>query len=274
MYNRFRMSDVDDVPVSSPGDPTTGTDADDSTLQAWETAHKNLFQAVIEGARMRTWLKDTYGLTSPEFVDYNAIWVPYAAHWAAVQMVIENHGLEPKSGLIFPDVLTNGQNGIDQMQTVADNWAKGLFADGTAPQDFISTLTAPLQQAYLDAHPDLTQGMEMVGFIPLIIWGIILIVGFISSAYMVHETHKEAQDQIDLTQKTSDFCTQHNLSPADCMKALQGQTTSLQKSKDSSASFLGLIPTPLLWGIAIWGGYKVFVELNTMDNSNRRKRLN
>jgi len=231
------------------------TDVDQQTLTDWEKAHKGLFQSVIDGARFRLGLKSQYGIDSPEFKEYEAVWVPIAAHWAAVQEVVEQNGLEPPSGLSFPDVLTNGQAGIDKMQEVANYWETGKLADGTSPLDYIKTFPDFMQAAYLSAHPELNPSAQGIGILPLIIWAVMWIIGSLSAAYIVHETHKESSDQQDLIEKTNKFCTDHNLTPAQCQALLLNQTTSVEKQASSSPGLLASIGTPI--GIAI-GGFLLY----------------
>ncbi len=61
---------------------------------------------------------------------------------------------------------------------------------------------------------------NQLGFIPLIIWGVILLVGFFSADYIVSQTTTTVEDKQKLIKSTADICTQLKLSPEACQALL------------------------------------------------------
>lgn len=93
--------------------------------------------------------------------------------------------------------------------------------------------------------PGTTQG---IGFIPLLIWGVIAIAGFFTVSYIVDETTTTAQEKSDLLKDTEQTLKNLNIPPEEAAKIIS-QT---QKEASSNTGLFGgggmLIPIGL--GIA------------------------
>lgn len=74
-----------------------------------------------------------------------------------------------------------------------------------------------------------------IGIIPLIIWGVIAIVGAFSAAYIVDETTETNAERGDLLEKTKKFAQEMKLTPEQTTQIVQGQQASEQAQTESTS---------------------------------------
>ena len=103
-----------------------------------------------------------------------------------------------------------------------------------------------------------------MGIIPLIIWGVIVLAAAISAAYVVNRLTVSTNDRIELMRTTEQTCKDLNLTPQQCANMVtatqQEETKSTQGVTDAAAAVGGGFTKILLWGAALFLGYKLINE--------------
>lgn len=163
-----------------------------------------------------------------------AILIPHVSTWVVNEMSVEKSGATPAlfDTAKFPGLkgiaeLFLTKEGLKYLQGVAQGWDKDK--KGT-------------------------------GFIPLIIWGVIALIGYFTVHDLTTKDAKTIEAQKDLVDSTNTFCSQHGLSQDDCKKMLSEQTQSAQANVASGGpDFFTWIKWALFAGAAFWG-YNTFLK--------------
>ena len=103
------------------------------------------------------------------------------------------------------------------------------------------------------ADIDAEKNTKGIGFIPLLIWAVVAIIGLFTAEEIVDETTTTTEEQKDLLDKTSQVCKDLNLNAADCKKLITEQTEAPEKS--GGGIFSGLT-TFLVLGLVGYGVVK------------------
>lgn len=77
---------------------------------------------------------------------------------------------------------------------------------------------------------DKEKTIQGMGFIPLLIWGIIAIVASFSAVQIVDEMNTTTEEQANLTTVTNNFCVDNQLTPEQCSALLAQQTAATTNS--------------------------------------------
>ncbi len=125
-----------------------------------------------------------------------------AKGWYEAQTFLEQNAHIPKVSVTLNDFLVNNKRGAISIQA-------GKYIDKSGK----------------------VNGIASIGIIPLIIWGVILIIGAISAAYIVHRLTTTTQDRKDLLIATEQTCKDLNLTPDQCTNVV----TTVQKEESSNA---------------------------------------
>lgn len=197
----------------------TGAAPTAAQIAAFEKAHKLLFAALVQAGMFRIQLARKYGLKSPQFLNYNKLYIPKVKKFGARQIVLEKRaGIPPivKTADLINAFFTS--EGIKHLVQVAKSY---------------------------------DQSGKGIGFIPLIIWAVIAIAGAFTATSIVDETHTTSEEMRDLVNDTADFCAKNNLTPEQCKELLKEETK--QIDTDSGGGIFGgiLMPLLLLGGAAI-----------------------
>jgi hypothetical protein len=176
-----------------------------------EKEHKNLFWQLavsnntylnLQKKYMPIWNKDKNYLKSPSWKTVTALGgqiLVKAHHWFETQKELEAKAKIPKTNITENDFLQPKKNLAIQNQNLI----------------------------YFTGH-GLNGG---IGIIPLIIWGVVLIVGAISAAYIASRLTVSTQDRVDLLAKTAQTCKDLNLTPDECANVVS--TVQTQETKNS-----------------------------------------
>ena len=97
-----------------------------------------------------------------------------------------------------------------------------------------------------------------IGIIPLIIWGVIAIVGAVSAAYIVSRLSVTTQDRVDLLQATKQTCIDLNLTPDQCANIVtstqQEETHNSQGVTSATEAVGGSITKLFVFGLLAFFG--------------------
>lgn len=154
-----------------------------------------------------------------------------AKGWYEVQDYLEKTAGIPKVNVSINDFLQYKKRGaiLNQANVWIDKSGKVSGADGCYKQS--------------------------IGIIPLIIWGVVALVGAISAAYIVHRLTTTTQDRKDLLAAAEQTCKDLNLTPAQCADVVQ--TTQKEETKNTEGvtkaidSATGGIKTVVLGGLGL-----------------------
>ena len=159
-----------------------------------------------------------------------------AKHWFDTQYYLEQNGGIPKVKIKQDDFLKANQslNILKQASEYVKNWSgSGIMGNDTSG----------------------------IGIIPLIIWGVIAIVGAVSAAYIVSRLSVTTKDRIDLLDATKQTCIDLHLTPDQCANVVtttqQEETHNSQGVTDTAESITGGIKTLFLYGIALFFGLQL-----------------
>lgn len=145
-------------------------------------------------------------------------------------------------------------------QAKFDKAGAKIFDQPIKPTDWFdrknfNKLQSIVQQ--IDAENRATSG---IGFVPLIIWAVIAIVGFFTAEEIVDEMNDTAEEQTQLVTATNKFCVDNKLTPAQCKAMLEQQT--------NASSGGGGMGSKLLWaGLGIGA---LFLGYNYLKNQNKK----
>lgn len=189
-----------------------------------EKAHKQQLVNLLQAIRFRKMLysKTFDGKTGSQ----SEPWKHYAklvwdlwSSWYARQMKMEKNPGVQKEGIKADD--WNTPDGQKKLEALAKKW------DQT--------------------------GQGVIGFIPLIIWGIIAIAGMFTAVEITDELNTTEEEQADLIKTSNDYCTKYNLTKEECQKFMTQQTTTLQTNTEGSG-----MGTMIKWGLIAFVGLKAF----------------
>lgn len=109
-----------------------------------------------------------------------------------------------------------------------------------------------------------------IGVVPLIIWGVIAIVGAVSAAFIVNRLTVTTADRVELLNATKKACTDLNLTPEQCAQVVtttqQEQTKGHEGVTDTVSEFGSGIKSTLLWGLAIFLGFQFLSKQKTAQH--------
>lgn len=205
----------------------------EAQLRNLEIAHKQHMISLIQSALFRIGVAERYGIGSPQFISYNYNYVKSLTKWVDREM-----RLMKKSGKgTLPEWIYKERPG--KFGT--------LFFDRAGV-----TILQKLAQ-------EIDKEGKGIGFIPLIIWGIIAIAGFFTASEIIDETNNTSQEQAILISSTQDFCKQNNLSKEECEKLLQTQT----EATKGQGGFFDSLTKIALWGAAAFVTVKFVIPAFT-----------
>lgn len=202
-------------------------------IQAYEIQHKSLFVLVV--LANRTWLAmpKMMGkfINDKNSKQYKA-WIAYGnkiksilQNWVKRQVALERAGV-PKFDLKYFSYFFDKKRQLELEK----------FALTYIKPDSIKNLP-------------LTKG---IGFIPLIVWGVIAIAGLFTAAYIVDETTTTAQEKEDLMSSTKKTLQELNVPPEQAAQIISQTQKEASESKGlfSGGGFMNLL---LIGGAAYLG---------------------
>jgi len=204
-------------------------------IQQLETSHKRLMIALIQSARLLFGFIKKYGLNSEIAQQYKKIYVPLATNWYQRQAELEKSGGVQKIPYKMPPGWKDKQGNAH------------LF-----PGDFFTVEGVKNLEDYAMSIDKEGKG---IGFIPLLIWAVILITGFFSAGYITDKLTATTRDQAALVKQTDEFCTAHGLSTEECKQVMAEQT---EAGKNGEAG--SYILPALLFAGAAYLGYELLIK--------------
>lgn len=183
-------------------------------IRALEKAHKQALVNLLQAMKFRYLMYTKLGSNSPEWKKYAQLSFDIWKSWYARQQRLEKGGAT-KEGILQNDWLT--KPGVKKLEALAKKWdAKG-------------------------------QG---IGFIPLLIWAVVALVGFFTAYQITDELNTTAQEQEQLINATDSICQKYKFTPEECNKFMTDQTK--QVTQKSEGGLLSTILKPLIFvGIGI-----------------------
>jgi hypothetical protein len=167
-----------------------------------ETALTQQFFNLVQGARFRINLARRGDPKKPlsenkAFVSYNATFVPLVNKWINREVKYEQA------------LLTVG--------------VKGIIATGDLKyEDFFYAASLPKLDALVKKW-DKDSGVHGIGFIPLLIWAVVIIIGLFTAKTITDDLTTTTQEKAQLLDKTAQTCKELNLTPDQC-NAMISQT--------------------------------------------------
>jgi len=191
-----------------------------------EAAHKNLFVQLVLAAILRRNLLLKFGKDSKQFKQFNRLFWIRVTKFVTKQRRYESKGI-PRI-METGDLLDafNTREGLDKLMLVAKEYDK----EGKG-----------------------------IGFIPLLIWGVIALVGMFTADSIVDETTNTAEEIQKMTDSTNQFCKDNNMTPDDCRKIMQEQ---IETTKSEGGFFSGIMKWILIAAAAFFG-FKYLVPMLT-----------
>lgn len=179
----------------------------DQQVRDLETALNDQFYYLVQGAAFRVAIARKYGLDSDAFKNYNALYTPLVRNWINIEVPYEQANL--KQGV------------------------KGIIASGDLVfDDFFLSASLPKLTALVkkwNKEPS-TGG---IGFIPLLIWAVIAIVGFFTAQKITDDLTSTTRDKTALLTATQSTAKDLGLTPAQATALITD--TQAQASKDSGS---------------------------------------
>ncbi len=188
----------------------------EAQIRALEKAHKQQLVNLLQAIRMRYIIYQKLGKDSPEWRKYaDMIWNMWK-NWYARQKKYEKSGGVEIENIAQDDWLT--PEGLKKLKALSVKWDKS--------------------------------GQGVMGFIPLIIWGVIALAGMFTAYEITDELNTTTEEQTQLIETTNKYCTDHNLDKAECQKFMTEQNTAVASPDSGMGSMVK-------WGILLFVGYKV-----------------
>jgi hypothetical protein len=188
-------------------------------LENLETAHKQHLISLIQGADFRLGIAEKYGKDSLQFLKWNTIFNTSMIKWLNRNIKLESQAKRR----MLPDWIYSEEGG---------NWVK-LFNT----REGVKKLVVLAKQ--------LDKEGKGIGFIPLIIWAVLGIVGLFTAESVVDELNNTAAEQKELIDASTKFCADNNLTPEQCKELLSEQT---QAVKDEGGGIMDIFGKLLLFG--------------------------
>ena len=213
-------------------------DATDQQVKDLEAAMTDQFYMLATAAALRIAIARKYGLTDPAFIDYNAKYVPLVKSWILREVPYEQENL--KQGI------------------------KGIIASGELVfDDFFLSASLPKLVA-LTKKFNVDGTTSGIGFIPLLIWAVIAIVGFFSAARITDDLTSTTKDKEALMKTTAETAAKLNLTPAQAQSLI---TTTQAEATAASTAASGGIADTLKWGALALGA--VFILPKILDATSK-----
>lgn len=110
-----------------------------------------------------------------------------------------------------------------------------------------------------------------IGFIPLIIWGVIALAGMFTVESITNQINSTTAQQKELIDSTNKLCKDNGLSTEECKKILSDTQTTIQTTDSNKGGGLfSSFGTLLLWGAGIWG-FTTFILPEIRKNKSQPK---
>lgn len=204
--------------------------ATEAQVKALETALIEQFFNLVQGARFRINLARMADPNKPldqyePFTSYNDVYLPLVQNWLKMEYQYEKTSFD-------------------------NNGVKGIILSGQLqPEDFFYSSSLPKLDA-LVAKFDAEKTTNGIGFIPLLIWAVIAIIGFFTAEHIADDLTSATKDKTALLDKTAQTCKDLNLTATQCNAMISQTQAEASTSGDS-------IFTYLKWGIGIFAAYKL-----------------
>ena len=182
-------------------------------IKELEKRHKIALVNLLQAMRFRYLMFLKLGKNSEEWKRYAQLSFDLWKSWYARQQRLEKGGA-PKEGILKDDWLT--QAGVKKLEALAKKW------DATG------------------------QG---IGFVPLIIWGVIALASFFTVYQITDELNTTAEEQETLINATEAICQKYKFNPEDCRKFMTEETK--QVTEKSGGMFSGIMKPLVFAGIAL-----------------------
>ena len=156
-----------------------------------------------------------------------------AQDWFKTQDYLEQYGKIPKAKVKYTDFLQPSKNVaiLKQASEYVKDWKGSLSGEDESG----------------------------IGVIPLIIWGVIAIVGAVSAAFIVSRLTVSTKDRVELLEATKNTCKELNLTPTECASVVtttqQEQTKNYEGVTETVHEAASGLSNTLLFGLAIFLGF-------------------
>jgi hypothetical protein len=182
----------------------------EAQVRALERAHKNQFVMLVGAAKFNQTLSKNYAwlpntdYRKKAFLKFGTEFIPVLAKWIMRQENLERAGI-PKMPVVVRDFFSR-----DRMPYL---------------EELVRSINAE------------TQVNGQMGFIPLIIWGVIAIAAIFGATEIVDETNTTAEERQDLMATSSKTCTDLKLTPEQCAQMIN----TAQTEATTSGSGIGIM---------------------------------
>lgn len=162
-------------------------EATQAQFTALEKAMTEQFKNLVDGATFRIMVARKFGLQSPAFKKYNNFFVPIVKKWIIREVKYERELL--KKGI------------------------KGIIASGDLKADdfYISASLPKLIALVKKWNKETTT--SGIGFIPLLIWAVIAIIGLFTAQEVVDDLTTTTEEKMDLMKQTQETAKELGLTP-------------------------------------------------------------
>lgn len=184
----------------------------EAQVKALEKAHKQALVNLLQAIRFRYIVYQKLGENSAEWKKYAGLVNDIGRRWYKRQVKLEKGGAT-KEGIAENDLFT--YNGNIKLRALAKKWD----AQGTG-----------------------------IGFIPLLIWAVVAIIGFFTADEIVDELNTTTEEQQALIEASDKICKEHNFNTEECKQFMVQQNTAVA---NPSSSFLGITPMKLALGAGV-----------------------
>lgn len=162
----------------------------EAQVKQLENAHKLALSNLLQAIRFRKIIYKKLGSNNPTYQNYaKFIWKLWQS-WYARQMKYEKAGVS-KENILKDDWIDN----VPKLEAVLKKW---------------------------DAAG------KGIGFIPLIIWAIVAIVGFFTAEEVVDELNTTTEEQESLIKTSQDICEKNHFSPDECKAYMTQQNAAVE----------------------------------------------
>jgi hypothetical protein len=193
-------------------------------IAALEKAHKEQLELLLQANDLYIALAQKF-LNTPkktEVQKYGISVFDKVIKWLKRQKELEKYGVPKLSAKIAPELFFKPTRQEELRRNVADNFKQG-------------------------------KGENLLGVIPLIVWGAVLIVSAISAAFIVDEITTTAQEKADLLRATEETITRLGLTKEQAAALLQQTQEEASKSGEGITSTIktGIIGVGAILGLIL-----------------------
>jgi len=199
-------------------------------VKALEKAHKQALVNLLQSIRFRYLIYEKFGSKNPDWIKYKDLVYKLGNSWYDRQIKLEKGGAT-KEGILKNDLWTF--EGNKKLKALAKKW---------------------------DASG------EGVGFIPLLIWAVVAIIGFFTADQIVDELNTTTEEQNELIKTSDEICTKYKFNAEECKAFMTEQTTAVTDS-GGGGMFSGIFKWVLIGGVA----YIVWTNKDKIFSSTKKQ---